>query len=106
MGVALHLGCPFEKAPEIAALAPHELPKFHKTNLRHLHAGVGFDAPQQVGTSPRGQAMAFGGIPEKTEFVAHAAIIITNRPERTRRKRRRYLLDQVLIQVRSTSFRD
>ena len=65
MGVALHLGCPFEKAPEIAAFPPHELPELQKVDLRHLYAGVGFDAPQQVRTSPGGQAMAFGGIPEK-----------------------------------------
>src|ERR1700684_2505707 len=78
MDVSLHLGCPFQKTPEVGALAPHEFPELHEADLCHLHAGVGFDTPQQIRTAPRGQAVALGGIPEKADFVAHAAIIITN----------------------------
>src|SRR5947207_13469629 len=75
MDVALHFARPFQKAPEVSAFPPHEFPKFQETDLRHLHTGVGFDAPEQIGTSPRSQAMSLGGIPEKAELVAHAAII-------------------------------
>src|SRR5579862_4400547 len=59
------------------ALPPHEFPKLYKPDLSHLYPSVGFDAPQQVRAAPRGQAMAFGGVPEKTKLVAHAAIIRT-----------------------------
>src|SRR6266567_3442446 len=76
MGVTLHLSRPFQKAPEIAALAPHEFPKFQKADLRHLHAGIGFNAPEQIGTAPRGESMSPGGVPKKAKLVAHAAIIL------------------------------
>src|ERR1700692_4686143 len=75
MDVPLNRSCPFQKAPQFAALSPHEFPEFHKADLGHLHACVGFDAPQQIGATPRRQAMAPGSIPEKAQLVAHAAII-------------------------------
>jgi hypothetical protein len=75
MDIPLHLSRPLQEAPQFAALAPHEFPKFQETDLRHLHAGIGLDAPQQIGASPRGQAMALGGILQKAKLVAHAAII-------------------------------
>src|SRR5580698_1117610 len=46
MGVALHLDRPFQKAPQLSALAPHKLPEFQEADLLHLDAGVGLDAPQ------------------------------------------------------------
>src|SRR5271165_2939405 len=79
MDVAFHLAGPLQKAPQFHTLAPDEFPEFQETDLRHFYAGVGFDAPQQVGAPPRGQAMAFGGIPQKAELGAHGAIITTKR---------------------------
>jgi hypothetical protein len=78
MGVTLHLSCPLEKAPEFAAFTPHEFPKFQKADLGHFHAGISLNTPQQVGTAPRGQAMALRGIPKEPELVAHALIITIN----------------------------
>jgi len=72
MDPAVHRTRPLEKAPEVVALTPHEFPEFQEADLRHLHAGVGFDAPQQVGAAPGGQTMAFGGVPQEAETVAHA----------------------------------
>jgi len=79
VGVAIHLGRPLEKAPEAGALAPEKFPELKETDLRHFDAAVGLNAPQQVGAAPRGQAMAFGGIPQKAERVAHGDIINTRR---------------------------
>ena len=75
MDVALHLTRPFKKAPEAGALPPQEFPKLKKSDLRHLDAAIGLDAPKQVGTSPRSQAMAFGGVPQKAERMAHGSMI-------------------------------
>src|SRR5580692_5504904 len=75
VGPSLHLARPLEKAPQVTALAPHEFPKFQKADLRHLHAGIGLNAPQQIGAPPRRQPMALSGIPKKANLVAHAAII-------------------------------
>jgi len=65
VGVTLHLPRPLQKTPETVALAPEKFPKLKKTDLRHLDAAIGLDAPEQVGAPPRGQAMALGGVPEK-----------------------------------------
>src|ERR1700722_13286709 len=83
MGVALHLACPLEKTPQTFTLPPHKFPKFQKADLRHLDSAIGFDAPQQVWTSPRSQPMAFGGIPQEAERMAHGNIITIERMFRT-----------------------
>src|SRR5580692_333576 len=75
MDPAVHRACPLEEAPEVVAFAPHKFPEFQEADLGHLHAGVGFDAPQQVGAAPGGQTMAFGGVPQEAETVAHVDII-------------------------------
>src|SRR5208283_6207621 len=75
MSVALHLARPLEKTPQFPALTPHEFPEFQKSDLRHLHPGVGFDAPEQIRTAPRRQAMTAGSIPQEAEDAPHAAII-------------------------------
>ena len=61
--MALHLGRPLEKAPEITALPPGKLPELQEADLRHLYAAVGLDSPEQVGTPPWSQTMALGRIP-------------------------------------------
>ena len=71
MDVALQFARPLEEAPEVPPLPPHKFPEFQKADLRHLHAGVGLDAPQKVGTPPWSQTMPLGGIPEEAERVAH-----------------------------------
>src|SRR6202167_4004801 len=78
MGVAFHLGRPLEKAPETGALPPQKFPEFKKTDLRHLDAAVGLDAPEQIGAPPRSQVMALGCVPEKAEAIAHGSIITTS----------------------------
>jgi hypothetical protein len=45
MYVAIHFGCPFQEPPQAASLYPQEFPEFQESNLRHLNAGEGFDAP-------------------------------------------------------------
>ena len=77
MSVALHLSGPTQKSPEFMTLAPHEFPEFHKADLLHLHAGVGFDAPEKIRAAPRGQTMATGGVPQEADLVAHSVIITT-----------------------------
>src|SRR5260370_14794441 len=77
MGVALHLARPAQEAPKFVALAPHEFPELHETNLLHLDARVGLYAPEKVWATPWSQAMATGGVPEEADFVAHGVIITT-----------------------------
>src|SRR5215470_6568871 len=69
--VALHLSCPLQETPQILALAPAELPKFQKSDLRHLDARVGLNPPEKIGTPPRRQVMASGGVPKETKDVMH-----------------------------------
>ncbi len=60
----------------MAALPPGKLPELQKTDLRHLHAGVGLNAPEQIRTSPRSEMVALGGIPEETQNVAHGLPVV------------------------------
>src|SRR5580658_498500 len=75
MGIALHLPGPLQKTPETGPLPPQKFPKLKETDLGHLDAAVGLDAPQQIGASPRSQTMALGGIPHKADGVAHGSMI-------------------------------
>jgi hypothetical protein len=84
MDVAIHLARPSQKAPEIAPLTPHEFPKFKKADLCHLHAGKSFDPPQKIWAPPRGETVAFCGIPQKAQFVAHGSIILGRQRSCTR----------------------
>lgn len=77
MGPALHLPRPTQESPKFAAFAPHEFPELEETDLLHLHAGIGLDAPEEIGTPPRREAMAPGGIPQEADLVAHDLIITT-----------------------------
>ena len=45
MNVMVHLAGPLQKAPQADALPPQKFPEFYKTDLRHLYAAVGLDAP-------------------------------------------------------------
>ena len=75
MGVALHFRCPLQKAPQILALPPSELPELQETDLLHFYPAVGFDPPQQVGTAPGSEMMAAGCVPQESHDVAHGAIL-------------------------------
>lgn len=77
MDVAIHLARPPKESPQVLALAPHEFPEFQKANLLHLDAGIGFDPPEKIRTSPRSEAMAFRRIPQKANLVAHTGMIRT-----------------------------
>lgn len=75
MDITIHLGRPFQKAPEIVSLSPKECPKFQEADLLHLDACVGLDAPQQVGTAPGRDAMAAGGVPEEAKHGPHLRLV-------------------------------
>lgn len=77
LDVTLDFASPSQEAPQIVALSPHEFPELHESNLLHLYPGVGLDAPEKIGAAPRGEMMAFGGVPDEADGVAHAVIITT-----------------------------
>lgn len=77
MGVAIHLAGPSQEVPELAAFPPHEFPELQESDFLHLHASVGFDAPEQVGAAPWGEPMATCRVPKEPKTVAHARMIIT-----------------------------
>jgi hypothetical protein len=84
MDPVIHLAGPAQEAPKFAALAPYKFPEFKKANLLHLDAGVGFNAPEKIGTSPRRQMVTLGCVPEEAELVAHESIITTKGRARTK----------------------
>src|ERR1700733_15487252 len=69
MDVVVHFRGPFEEAPEAHALPPDEFPELQESNLLHLHAAVGLDAPEQVRAAPRRKAVPAGGVPEKSQHI-------------------------------------
>ena len=71
MDPAFHVSGPAEKPPEFVAFAPHKFPEFHKSDLLHLHAGVSFNAPEQIRAPPRGQAVPPSRIPQKADERGH-----------------------------------
>lgn len=77
MDVVFHLAGPAQESPEVAAFSPHKFPELKEADLFHLDSGVGFDAPEKIGTAPGGEAMSLGGVPEKADAVPHAGIINT-----------------------------
>lgn len=50
---------------------PEETPKYKETNPIHLDSGIGFHAPTQIRTSPRGEMITPGGIPDKSQYMLH-----------------------------------
>jgi len=88
MNIAVHLACPFQKAPKVGAFVPDKFPKFQEADVFHLDAAVGFNPPQQIGTAPRREPVAARGIPPETNHRWHRiplSIIPTNgrKPQRT-----------------------
>ena len=75
MDVALHFRGPFQKAPQILALPPGELPELQESDLLHLHPTISFDSPQQVRAAPRSKVVAAGRVPQESEHVAHGDIL-------------------------------
>jgi hypothetical protein len=71
MEVAIHLCRPLQETPQAGSLGPQEIPEFQEPDLRHFDSGVGFDAPQQIGTAPRGDPVATSGVPKKAEHRPH-----------------------------------
>ncbi len=55
----------------MGALPPQELPKFQKSDLLHLYATIGLNAPQQIGAAPGREPVAAGGVPHESQGVAH-----------------------------------
>ena len=77
MDVALDFSGPSQEAPEVMALSPHELPEFQESDLLHFYAGVGLDAPEEIGAAPRGKAVSLSRIPQEADGVPHDVIITT-----------------------------
>src|SRR5204863_9046365 len=73
--VVLHLGGPLQEAAQLLALRPDEGPEGEETDLVHLQAGVGLDAPAQIRTAPRSQPMASGRVPADAHDVPHGLSI-------------------------------
>src|ERR1035437_3864423 len=71
MDVAIHLRGPLEEAPQAGSLGPQEFPEFQESNLGHLDAGVGLDAPEKIRTAPGGNPVATGGVPKKAQHRPH-----------------------------------
>jgi hypothetical protein len=55
----------------VCTLPPQELPELQKSDLLHLYAAVGLNAPQEIGAAPRGEPMASGGIPHESQGAVH-----------------------------------
>lgn len=71
MDIVIHLTRPLQEAPQALALGPQEFPKFQETDLGHFDARKGFDAPEEIGTTPRRNAVAARRIPYKPEHLSH-----------------------------------
>jgi hypothetical protein len=71
MDVMVHLTSPLQESPQALALSPEKLPEFKEADLRHFDAGVGLDAPEQIGAAPRGNPVAAGGVPEEAQHLSH-----------------------------------
>ena len=71
MDVAIHLCGPLQEAPQTGSLRPQKFPEFQESNLGHFDAGVGLDPPEQIGTAPRSNPVATGGVPKKAQDRAH-----------------------------------
>ena len=69
----LHLGSPLQESPQVFSFPPHEFPELQEANLRHFDAAVSFNAPEEVRTTPREQAVSTGGIPKKTQDDPHGS---------------------------------
>ena len=76
MNITFHLGGPFKKSPQVAALPDGKLPELQKSDLLHLHATISFDSPEKVGATPGGEAMSTSGVPQKSKDVEHGAFLV------------------------------
>src|SRR5579875_774841 len=70
---ALFLKCarPAEEVQQVPFFAPGEAQHIERHDFFRLHAGVGFHAPLEVFATPRAEAMAAGGVPQKTNGGEH-----------------------------------
>ena len=64
---ALHPRAPAEKAPQLPAMLPYEGAELPRGDAVGVQAPIGLDAPQQIAAAPGTQAMALGGLPQKSE---------------------------------------
>lgn len=71
----LHFTRPHEEAPQVAALAPEKFPELQESDLLHLQAAIGLNAPQQIRTPPRRQPMSACRVPRKAQYGEHKKMI-------------------------------
>jgi hypothetical protein len=67
---AATLGCPVDESLELVAMTPAKLEEFSSVEIGGFPAQKGFEAPLDIGATPRREAIAARGNP-----------IITNRPK-------------------------
>ena len=69
--VVFHRRSPLQKAHELVSRSPDKSPEFEKPDFVHLDAGVGRDAPTQVGAAPWCEAVAAGSNPDEAQNSFH-----------------------------------
>jgi hypothetical protein len=67
----IHLRCPLQESPKAASLRPQEPPELEESDLGHLDAGKGLDAPKKIGTAPGRNPVATSGVPKKADHRPH-----------------------------------
>jgi hypothetical protein len=88
-GVVFHLSGPVHEAREFVALTPHESPKGEEADLVHLQAGIGLNAPAQVGAAPGSEAMSASCVPSEAKDVAHVSSSIEEQKRNTEKGKKR-----------------
>ena len=68
----LHFARPFQEAPQVAPLAPKELPEFQEADLLHLQATIGLNPPEKVWTTPWREPVPASCIPHETDHGEHS----------------------------------
>ena len=75
MNIAIHLTRPFQEPPQAVPLGPQEFPELQESDLGHLDAGEGLDAPKKVGTAPGRNPVAASGIPDEAQHLPHRHLV-------------------------------
>jgi hypothetical protein len=68
---SIELASPVQKADQVSLLLPYEAEEVSGAYAVRFPPGVSFDAPTQIFTAPRPQAMSTCGIPQKPHPASH-----------------------------------
>ena len=75
-GDCVHLREPAGEAEELFAIGEEESAEVAETDGFGVEAGVGFEAPAEIGTAPGSEAMAAGGVPKKAKGLNHRKLTL------------------------------